>query len=86
MKNEKIIFDMDLFRQDVKRKRVDLGLSMDKVIGSINISKPTFSRIETSATEEVSMKTFVKVINWLGEPVTKYLFYKEVQNENISHD
>ena len=70
-----IIFDNELFKKDVKTKRIiETHISLADCSKQIGISKPTLSRIEKGDVIP-DLLTFFKVIKWLGTDPRNYIIY-----------
>jgi transcriptional regulator with XRE-family HTH domain len=65
------MFDNELFKNDIIKKRKDERQSMDVTCKVIGISKATLSRLEKGSVPDI--KTFVTVCKWLNNQSSKYL-------------
>jgi transcriptional regulator with XRE-family HTH domain len=65
------MFDNELFKNDIIKKRKDERQSMDVTCRIIGISKATLSRLEKGNVPD--LKTFVTIIKWLKTEPSKYI-------------
>lgn len=66
-----MMFNNELFQNDIIEKRKDEKQSMDIACKIIGISKATLSRLEKGNVPDI--KTFVIIINWLNTQSSKYI-------------
>ena len=66
-----MMFNNELFKTDIIKKRKDEKQSMDIASQIIGISKATLSRLENGNVPD--LKTFVTIINWLKTEPSKYI-------------